>query len=67
MLIKTANGWITLAKEAIPAADKPKPDLTPDWLKYGYSSFDAWLNAWGDAILANKYFPTSRWDRGIRQ
>lgn len=51
MLIKTTNGWVRMAAEhAQPAADLPKPDLTPDWVKQGFSTFDAWLDAWADAI-----------------
>lgn len=50
MFIKTAIGWMPLQCKAIPMCDLPKPDLTPDWIKGGYDSFDAWLDAWADAI-----------------
>lgn len=51
MLIKTTNGWIRMAAEhAQPMCDLPKPDCTPDWVKLGFETFDAWLDAWADAI-----------------
>lgn len=69
MLIKTTEGWRTLEPTMIhKSGDNPKPDLTPDWIKFGFSSFDAWLDAWGRSLGNSNltHFPSTRWDNGFR-